>query len=297
MVVINHICEMSSESQKCVDQLIVTVNEIDKLLELFDSKQDVSDIREIARQKLSTTQAYLENNRHSIPSYTLKKVTDSLKKLERRIDRPQKQDFQFRFKSKPIEHDIIEQKGQDIKMEVTPSKPEPKQFTLPEEINFCGFKDRSKESMSLDSSDVHGKDISLINLEACEILIKGSAETARLRDLKGCTVTIILAIRSITVINCSECIFKLCCQQLRINAAKSCQFELFTSARSMMEESSGLTFKCLDMDTLKPWLNEEERKEYFDNAKFNIDRNNWNCIDDFEWLSPSIPSKNFTLVQ
>lgn len=68
---------------------------------------------------------------------------------------------------------------------------------------------------------------------------------------------------------------------------------MFTSARSMLESSSELTFKCLNLGETSQ---RDMMDELFERAKFDKTKNNWRCIDDFDWLSSNVPSKNFKVI-
>lgn len=283
---------MGTESQQCVDQLLVMMAEINKLSDKIDSQDNATE-HTVARQKLTETRGFIENNRHAIPAYTLKKIVDAMRKLETRLDRPQKKDIQFSFKSNKPDAPI---------KSPSPCTPIPRQFKpitveCPAPVSFCGFRDRANETLSLNPDQLDGKDISLFNLTDCNVFLRGFANTVHLRDILNSSVTVILASRAITVNGCSNCKFKLVCQQLRINSSLDCRFEIFTSARSMLEDSKGLEFKCIDIDSLSDKVTKEETKEYLDKAQFNLDSNNWSCIDDFDWLSPTAPSKNYTLIK
>lgn len=272
-----------NESEICVDELLVEIGKLDHLVEELDSNKSAELICK-ARELSSTTQSFINNNKTIIPSYCLKKATDSLKRLESYINEPQKDKLKFRFKSAP------KARIQDGGTTELPS-------SISEDCQLVslGFQNQANEKLSLDPSNVESKDISLIDLKNCDVNIVGLANTVYIRNLKDTSVTVCLACRAITVVNCNNCQFKLVCQQLRIDATSQSIFKIYTSARSMLESSRELEFQKLNLDTLDE-TSPENVKDLFEKAKFDPQRNNWECIDDFDWLSPGTKSKNFRIV-
>lgn len=280
---------MKTESELCVDKLLIQLGKIDNLVEKLTSNKSDELICE-ARDLSTKIQSFIDNNKSIIPSYCLKKAVDSLKRLENFINEPQKAKLKFKFKSalrtdiEPKEVSINESEIISVKDNIGVS---PTSF---------GFKNRSNERLALEQPDVEAKDISLIDLEKCDVNIVGLANTVYIRNLKNTSVAVCLACRAITVINCTNCQFKLVCQQLRIDTTTQSTFKIYTSVRSMLESSKELEFHCLDLDSIER-VGHEQVIDLFNKANFNVERNNWKCIDDFDWLSPDTKSKNFSTVE
>lgn len=281
---------MPSESERCVDELLIKLTKIDEFVAKLESDGSRDELLNEARALVTDTQVYLDNNRSLIPAYSLKKVTDSLKRLEKCVDKPQRSKLQFKFKSSskvaikdtlPLDAKVpVSDLDANLLTEVSPNK--------------LGFQSLKNQSLLLKPSEVESKDVSLIDLDGCQVSISGLVNTVYIRNLKNTSVTIILACRAITVVNCSNCDFKLVCQQLRIDTTESSEFEIFSSARSMLESSKNLKFKCIN---LKMAQGDTDIQELFKRANFDESKNNWRCIDDFDWLSPDIPSENFELIE
>lgn len=280
---------MKSESELCVDKLLIQLGKIDNLVEKLISNKNDELICE-ARDLSTKTQSFVDNNKSIIPSYCLKKVIDSLKKLEKFIDEPQRAKLKFKFKSAPKTD--IEPKEVSIKESEIIS------YNGDIELSTAsfGFENRSNEKLALEQSDVEAKDISLIDLENCDVNIVGLANTVYIRNLKNTSVAVCLACRAITVINCANCQFELVCQQLRIDTTTQSTFKIYTSVRSMLESSNALEFHNLDLDGIER-VGHKQVVDLFNKANFDVERNNWKCIDDFDWLSPDTKSKNFSIVE
>lgn len=275
-----------NESELCVDKLLVEIGKMDHLVEKLDSDRDSQLICQ-ARNLSSTVQSFIDNYKEIIPSYCLKKATDSLKRLENHINNPQMDKLKFKFKSAPKTRVQLQA---DKTIELSSSIPQDYQTVS------LGFKGRENEKLNLNPSDVETKDISLVDLKNCDVNIEGLANTVYMRNLSDTSVTVCLACRAITVVNCDNCQFKLVCQQLRIDETSRSIFTIYTSARSMLESSRELEFRNLNLDTLGGNSHEQVRN-LFKEANFDPQQNNWKCIDDFDWLSPKNTSKNFSIVE
>lgn len=279
---------MTSESEQCVDELLSKLSIIDKLIANFDKSND-EQLVDKSRQILLETQSYIDNNKSVTPAYILKKVTDSLKKLETRVNQPSKSKLQFKFKANPSSNNNESSIQPEYKSNVgekfsTEFKSQP----------LHGFQNIINENLSLSGKDVESQDISLTNLRGCSVIINGLANTVYVRELKETSVTVCLACRAITITNCTDCHFRLICQQLRIDSTLNCSFRIFTSARSMLESSKALEFEPIKLDNVDK-LSHEQVQDLLAKAGFNESQNNWKCIDDFDWLAPDCPSKNYKL--
>ena len=290
---------MASESCLCVDELLVKLSLIDELSAKFDrehGKDSVDSVKlvEECRQLLSTVQLYIDNNRALIPSYILKTASNSLKKLETRINDSGKSKLLFKFSAKSsASKDSKPQKTQVT--QTKPTKVEDSSKAQDIHQDFFGFQNRIGETLELkQGADVDLKDIKLVNLQDCTIRIFGLASTIYIRGLKNCSVVVCLACRAITITNSSDCFFKFICQQLRIDSTVKSVFHTYTSARAMLEASSELKFGPLDLNKVEG-LTIEEIRELLRRANFDESKNNWNCIDDFDWLAPNCPSKNYSI--
>lgn len=289
---------MGSESESCVDQLLIYVSELNGLIEDFKSGRTNEELCSKARERLHISRTYIEKNLGIIPNHTLKTINDSLRKLELLVEKP-KSHIQFRFSSKPSQEPVSSNKN-ETNISEEPNKKLPSKQHEPHGDkmnceNFFGFRNQTNQSYHLDQEQARNKDISLINLSSCRVTILGLANTVHLRDLKDCLVIVFLATRAITLTNCQNCNFKFVCQQLRINSTKESSLQIFTSARSMLEESSGLKFSCLEFDQLSDIIDAQQRSRLLSEAQFDCDKNNWKCIDDFDWLNANIASKNYSI--
>lgn len=277
---------MKTDSESCVDELLSKIANLEKNFTASAVAELEGEALRDAQTTLTSTQLFIENNRHLIPSYCQKKANESLSKLENLINRSCKSSIRFKFNSKKVKD--LPASSDELRTE-GPSKTKVLQPKIELDARAFGFHERRDETLELGDNDVKSKDVSLTKLENCVVTISGSANTVYIRELRGCKVDVRLAQRAITVINCEDCEFRLICQQLRIDSTTRSSFEIYTSARSMLESSKELMFKKLDFrDTDSRLL------KLMSEANFRVQENQWTSIDDFDWLIPGKQSKNYS---
>jgi hypothetical protein len=89
---------------------------------------------------------------------------------------------------------------------------------------------------------------------------------------------------------CVDCIFHLACQQLRIHNTKHCNFYLHVTSRAIIEDSTHVGFA--------PYSWKYENIElHFKTAGLDVNRNNWDLVDDFNWLASDKPSPNWHILK
>ncbi|XP_070378781.1 tubulin-specific chaperone C-like [Dermacentor albipictus] len=149
-----------------------------------------------------------------------------------------------------------------------------------------GFQGRSGETLML--SDVNGKDMELDSLDTCEVTVHGCPATLFARRLKNCHIRCGPVATSVFVEECERCTFHIACQQLRVHNSHKCEFRVHIQARSIIEDSKELLFAKYDFT-----YDGDER----DWCASCLDKtvNNWNKVDDFNWLAADQPSPNWKL--
>lgn len=276
---------MVSESELVVDRLLEIVSKVNKLIENCD-KLPKEEFKIQARSQLIESRKFIKENLSLIPSHTLKTGNESLQKLESLVDKPDKKELQFKFKSNPGTPKSQPKPPVDIK--------EHKIDAAYHGESSFGFRGIKGQDLCLDNVD--GRDVGLTDLVDCKVQILGLSNTVHLKNLIDCFVVIFLASRAITVDNCTNCKFEFVCQQLRISNTIGAQFKLYTSARSMLEESTELSFSRLDLDNVaSDKLKPDQINKLMNCAKFDQDHNNWRSIDDFDWLNTRVPSQNYVI--
>ncbi|XP_072145274.1 tubulin-specific chaperone C-like isoform X2 [Dermacentor andersoni] len=149
-----------------------------------------------------------------------------------------------------------------------------------------GFQGRSGETLML--SNINGKDMELDSLNTCEVTVHGCPATLFARRLKNCHIRCGPVATSVFVEECECCTFHIACQQLRVHNSHKCEFRVHIQARSIIEDSKELLFAKYDFA-----YDGDER----DWCASRLDKtvNNWNKVDDFNWLAADQPSPNWKL--
>lgn len=288
------------DSEQCVDDLLLMLSNINKLLERFDYESKASASRpderltQESRDALRETQHFINENKSLIPAYCLKKVSDSMRLLEDCVNASTKTKLQFKFKSSSKDTSPGSPKAPQTP--VTGIEARKPTQVLDSDDRFYGFKDLKSETLVLRVEQSQSRDISLLDLVDCKVQILGQANTVYIRNLTNTCVTVCLARRAVTVVGCKDSQFNVICQQLRIDSTNRCSFSIYTSARSMLEASSDLSFSPISLDKINEHVT-DSINHLMDENDFKWTDNNWDCIDDFDWLVPNTPSKNYKLVR
>jgi len=153
----------------------------------------------------------------------------------------------------------------------------------------CEYSLGDKTDETLELSDVQG-DVELKNLSGCQISIMGCPATIYMSNISNCMITSQPVSSSVLIYGCVNSQIILACQQLRIHQAKDTVFRLHIVARSIIEDCSRVTFGTLPSDY-------EANDTLWEEAGFGKDKNNYNLVDDFNWLSNTGPSPNWSLVE
>ncbi|KDR17688.1 tubulin-specific chaperone C [Zootermopsis nevadensis] len=156
--------------------------------------------------------------------------------------------------------------------------------------NICGFSDRTGETLSLSHEVICKKDVLLTNLGSCTIRLTGSPSTLHITSLHNCTVMSGPIATSVFVDDCKDCIFIVACQQMRIHNTKDCDFYLHVTSRAIIEDSTQVRFAPYN------WKY-ENMENHFKIAGLNININNWNLVNDFNWLASDEPSPNWCILK
>ncbi|NXG45595.1 TBCC protein, partial [Psilopogon haemacephalus] len=146
-----------------------------------------------------------------------------------------------------------------------PAAPAPGQGTAEGEPSgppLCGFSGAEDEELELGSAELLQRDVVLSQLRGCRVRLRGNANTLRVRDCRSCTVLCGPVSTSVLVDGCSDSVIEDCTKV---------SFAPYTWSYPGIEgdfESSGL----------------------------DRNRNNWNLVDDFNWLATDKPSPNWSLI-
>lgn len=156
--------------------------------------------------------------------------------------------------------------------------------------NACMFLSKVNEQLVLDAENVNKNDILLSDLIKCTIRIYGTPSTLHMVNLKQCTILVGPVTSSVFAHDCSECVFAFACQQLRLHSSTDCTIYLHVTSRAIIED-------CTKIYVAPYNWSYEDQTNHFNLAGLDPKINNWNCIDDFNWLSSEKHSPNWSILE
>lgn len=157
--------------------------------------------------------------------------------------------------------------------------------------SLFGLKDKiDDENLKLEADQVNGKDIQLRNLINCSVLIYGNPSTVHIINCKKSRISIGPVSTSVFIDQCTDNVFQIFCQQLRVHNTYDCLIYLHVCTRGIIEDSSRLKFGRYE-------FNYDQLEQDIVNSKLNRSINNWNKIEDFNWLVNNQQSPNWQLLE
>lgn len=154
----------------------------------------------------------------------------------------------------------------------------------------CMLLGKTNEQLVLDVENVNRNDILLSDLVRCNVRIYGTPSTLHMVNLKECTVLVGPVTSSVFAHNCHECVFAFACQQLRLHSSTDCTVYLHVTSRAIIED-------CTKIRVAPYNWSYEDQTSHFNLAGLDPKVNNWNCIDDFNWLSSEKQSPNWSILE
>ncbi|XP_034620383.1 tubulin-specific chaperone C [Trachemys scripta elegans] len=154
---------------------------------------------------------------------------------------------------------------------------------------LCGFSQAEAQTLELGPSELLQRDVLLADLSDCRVLLRGNPNTLRVRDCRGCTVLCGPVSTSVLVDGCSDCLLVLACQQLRTHRTRDTRIYVQVTSRAIVEDCSGVRFAPYT------WSYPGIEGDY-ESSGLDRGRNNWNLVDDFDWLARDEPSPNWSVI-
>jgi len=153
----------------------------------------------------------------------------------------------------------------------------------------CGFTKRDNELLVLPTTDVEKKDVVLSSLTGCRVIIKGSPSTVHITAIRDCVILCGPTSGSMFVDDCQKSVVVVACHQLRVHRTSSTSFYLHVTSRAIIEDCSSVQFAPYN------WMY-THLDEDFSKAGLDQMRNNWNAVDDFNWLAADKHSPNWSVM-
>ncbi|XP_057330046.1 tubulin-specific chaperone C [Microplitis mediator] len=149
---------------------------------------------------------------------------------------------------------------------------------------------KSDLTLTLDAENVNKNDVLLSDLTRCNVRIYGAPSTVHMINLKQCQVLIGPVSSSVFVSNCDSCTFAFACQQLRLHSSTDCTIYLHVTSRAIIEDSTKIKVAPYSWSY-------EDQQSHFNLAGLDVKTNNWDSVDDFNWLSSEKHSPNWSVLK
>lgn len=148
-------------------------------------------------------------------------------------------------------------------------------------------KDRKNDEILLKSDETNNKDITITSLESCLIRIEGHPSSLQISNLRECVVFCGPISRSVFADNCTDCKFVFGCQQLRLHTSHYCDLYMHVTCRAIIEDCDNIN--------VAPHIYQNMEIDFID-AGLDLEKNNWDDVADFNWLSSNMESPNWKCI-
>uniref|UniRef100_A0A1E1W7X5 C-CAP/cofactor C-like domain-containing protein n=1 Tax=Pectinophora gossypiella TaxID=13191 RepID=A0A1E1W7X5_PECGO len=152
-----------------------------------------------------------------------------------------------------------------------------------------GFDSLENKVLALDNDELFQRDVALRHLKNCTVSLKGVMGTLHLTNLENCVVLSGPVTSSVFIEKCDNCKIVTACQQLRMHTSNKCDIYLHVTSKGIVED-------CSEIRTAPYNLYYEDLDKHFNMSSLDRNTNNWDGLDDFNWLAPDIPSPNWSIL-
>lgn len=247
------------------------------LVEHFDS----------VSSQLSKLQKYVSESTMFLSSYEVTKAQQTMSQLHASIQ--EKRDVmipkkKFAFKSKKTEKAKAPKIIEDVVDHAANT-----QTNLEVELAECKFVGDVSKVLEKTSEELTQKDVALADLTDCTVKLLGAPSAIHINKLRNCRVFSGPVSGSVFIRECVGCTFVLPCQQLRIHTTQDTAFYIHVTSKAIIEDSNKTRFAPYN------WKYPELEEHYLV-AGLDRTRNNWDDVDDFNWLAANDHSPNWSVI-
>lgn len=263
--------------------------------ELLEGGESVEKLEEAAA-RLQGLQKLINDSVLFLAAYDLRQGQEVLARLQaalakRRQELQPKKRFAFKTRRKDV--------ASATKVDSAPGAPAADAILassppLKEEGGFdsswvCGFSNLQSEVLEKRADELHQRDVLLTQLSNCTIKLYGNPNTLRLTKARGCTLLCCPVSTSVFLEDCSDCVLAVACQQLRVHTTKDTRVFLLVTSRAIVEDCTGIQFAPYTWSY--PGIDKD-----FEGSGLDRSKNNWNDVDDFNWLARDVASPNWSIL-
>lgn len=236
-------------------------------------------------------QKYLADSTIFLPKYEIRQAQETIGNLQQQIQEKRdqlvpKKKFAFRSKKKSEQTNTESNVLGDISNGKADSKPV---VDLQVDLADCKFVDSQDVTLMKTDDEINQKDVSLARLTNCSIKLFGAPSTVHIKNLNNCKVFCGPVSSSIFVSDCKNCLFVIACQQLRTHSTEHSKFYLHVTSRAIIEDCSNVYFAPYN-------LHYNDLDKHYKESGLDKSKNNWDDVDDFNWLASDAHSPNWSVL-
>ncbi|XP_049616105.1 tubulin-specific chaperone C isoform X1 [Syngnathus scovelli] len=241
-----------------------------------------------ASSKTVELQKYLNDSMVFLTTYDQRKVQMALQKLQTRLNETREQampkkKFGFRGLTKTstatVKDAVVSPSVERSAAQVDGDPDGPQ----------CGISNISDMVLVKTAEEINKEDVLLSHLSNCKVRLYGTPSTLHLKHIDRCEILCGPVATSVFVDHCQSSTLAVACQQLRTHNTKDTCVYLHVTSRAIVEDCHGVRFAPYTWSY--PNLDED-----FGAAELDRSCNNWEQVDDFNWLAVGTPSPNWTVI-
>eukprot|EP00041_Stephanoeca_diplocostata_P013882 m.248031 g.248031 ORF g.248031 m.248031 type:complete len:338 (+) comp19501_c0_seq18:188-1201(+) len=234
---------------------------------------------------------YLTDSIRFLPTYDVQTSQQQIRRLETILTETQDDILpkkKFAFKSRKQKPNGQKQVQAPVDLAVSTKAEMGSNTSLLDSFKLVVTR-KSDATIKLTAPEVSGKDVEISSLRNCTVEIAGQPNALHMRDLKSCKVCIGPVSRSLLLHECTGCEFHIACQQLRIHTSTATDFHIHVTSKAIIED-------CRDLRFAKYAWTYDGIEEDYRVSGLRRDVNNWDKVDDFNWLNPTEASPNWSIM-
>lgn len=241
--------------------------------------------------RVSKLQRFVSESALFLPPYELKTAQNMLVILQHKIqgkrdEKLPKKKFAFRSNKKATKNGAQQSKKEENDLK----KDSKSDSELVIELAACKFVGASGEMLKKENEEINSKDVALADLTDCTVLLYGAPSAVHISKLSNCKIFCGPVPGSIFIRDCINCTFVLACQQLRVHSTTDSEFYIHVTSKAIIEDCSTLKFAPYN------WSYSNIDDHYFESG-LTKERNNWDQVDDFNWLAADVHSPNWSIIE
>ena len=268
-----------NEKRQLLEDGVTRSNQLVKneLIDHFDSLSDT----------LHKVQRYVSECTAFLPSYEVRQAQETISNLQNKIQEKRdellpKRKFAFSKAKKPAE-----KKEEHVKQENPKDHDE---VAAAVELAACKFVNQTGQTLIKEAAEINQKDIALVDLTDCTVKLFGAPSAIHIFNLKNCRIFSGPVSSSVFIRSCTNCVFVLPCQQLRIHNTYDTDFYIHVTSKAIVEDCSRVQFAPYN------WKYDGLDSDY-QLSGLDKERNNWDKVDDFNFLAADVASPNWSVLE